>query len=187
MKLKTWFVIIVASLVLGLPLGAKIAKKYGRITYAHGLYYYGPVTPTPTMADSNWTSLPGKIFPYTLSYPKNLNFIQFTNDPHDSVGVGGPQKLVLFVEKINVSPKKFVTDYWQQYSGLSGLKSLKEFQNEAGISGFEASYNYKSDTNSSLDIFLLIPNDQQHLIHLMKGDLKETTFREIVSRFKFND
>jgi len=182
---KTILAIILTAFCLGVPLGIQMAKKYQKTTYAHGLTYFGPVSPTPPAAE--WTTMTGKIYPYQLAYPKSLNLVQFPSDPNDSVGLGGPEKLILFVEKIDSSPKKFVEGYWQRYSGLSGLKSLQEFKNSGGISGIEASYTYKGTSGQSLDIFFMIPKDNQHLIHLMKGDLDEKVFREIVNRFKFND
>lgn len=184
---KQLILIVLIALCLGLPLGRQTAKKYGHTTYAHGLNYYGPVSPTPTLAVSDWISLSGRIFPYLLTYPKSLNLVQFPNDPNDSIGLGGPQKLILFVEKISGSPKEFVTNYWRLYSGLSGLKSLKEFQNPAGITGFEANYTYKGAVGQSTDIFLIIPKDKNHLIHLMKGELEESLFRQIVNRFQYKD
>lgn len=179
---KTLLVIILTAFCLGVPLGIQIAKKYQKTTYAHGLTYFGPASPTPPPAE--WATMAGKIFPYQLAYPKSLNLVQFPNDPNDSVGLGGPEKLILFVEKIDGSPKKFVQDYWQLYSGLAGLKNLQEFTNPQGLNGFEVNYTYKGTSGQSLDIFFMIPKNNQHLIHLMKGELEEKVFREIVDRFE---
>lgn len=197
MKLKELLIIVGLSLALGLPLGRRMAKKYEKTTYAHGLAYFGPhppanvsTTPTAPAIAGEWATIAGKIFPYILAYPKNLNLKQFSNDPNDSIGIEVEQKpavqnLILFVEKIEVVPKKFVENYWQLYSGLAGLKNLKEITNPQGLNGFEASYTYKGTSGQSLDIFFVIPKDAQHLIHLMKGNLDENLFREIVSKFNF--
>jgi hypothetical protein len=183
MKLKELLIIVGLSLALGLSLGGHIAKKYGKMTYAHGLIYFGPISPTPPPTER--ISITGKIFPYILSYPKSLNLVQFPNDQNDSVGIDGPQKLILFVETITPpsGAKEFIGNYWRLYSGLSGLNSIKEFKNGQGMAGLEANYAYKNTAGQSLDIFFIIPNDNRHLVHLMKGEMEESLFREIVSRF----
>lgn len=190
MRVKNLLIIIGVSAVFGLPIGVRVAQKYSRIRHAHGQTYFGPFGATPFDPGWNnqnktaWSTISGKLFNYTLVYPANLNLIQFPDDPNDSVGINGPEKLILFVETPDTEAETFVRQYYRRYSGLSGLKSIKATNTNQNLSGWEASYSYKGSQGASLDIFLKIPKDDKRLIHLMRGDLDEKTFRDIVDKFK---
>ena len=204
MKIHSLILIIISAFILGCPLGCQLAKKYQKITYAHRLTYFGP-QPTPT---SPWQTVQaeikdgrittqGQTFGWQVSFPQELNLKYLPADPHDALGIEKPgkpahQNLVLYVETIaeydsqmQDKPQEFVENYWQFYPGLSGLKQIKELTNENGFQGYWTEYLISNTDSTAVNFFFIIKDNPNRLIHLIKGDLSQEVFNQIINSFEY--
>lgn len=224
---KDLLLVILAAASFGIPLGAQIAQKYSHITFAHGLYYFGPedkvidaaLTPTPLPTSSvknqqtpvsswetakgiekdGWLTITGQIFPYLISVPRDLPAKRYPQDPSDSIGIetatkSAYQNLLLHIEtlssydkKYTGKPRDFANDYWRFFSGLNGIKQIKEIIGKDGQKGYLGLYNIAGTGEYTTDVFFPIPKDNDHLIHLMRGGLAKDTFEKIVQKFEFKN
>lgn len=224
MENKLTPIVVISGLlaaIIGLPLGFSLAKGYARITYAHGLTYFGPENKTTSLTQTDtpktnskgnpigWVPatgiekgdylvLSGKIFPFQITVNKNLGVMRFPNDQSDAIGIKTDTKtanenLLLIVEDMTKYDKAFsgkidlfVQKYWTYYSGLSGIKEISDFTNN-GVTGFKALYQVKGSDNFTTNVFVGLPGKEDYVVHLIKGDLSNKDFSDIVNSFTIKE
>ena len=148
-------------------------------------------------ADANtpWIPWQGTVYPYRFSYPQTLTLTGFPNDPMDSVGIswGGRKaqdtillnvidlsKNTAFEPFIKKTKKEFVNSYWKQFSGLTGVESIREFTNKKGLKGYKTRFINSSGQTPNLDIFFEVPKSPNLVIRIANGIVDPTLFDMIV-------
>lgn len=201
-------------IILGMVVyaGYLYAKKYGtKITLPGGQTYLGqeapestdlanpPTAPLRFTAEPEvpWTELKGKTYPYTFEYPETLSLGVFPNDPNDSVAIiwgNIPPERNIFLNIENVSSRNpayvgnlesFARNWWQFFSGLSGLRSIESFTSAYGLTGYRAVYTNTVGQSPNIDVFFAIPNNSNKVIHLANGILDPAIFERIVASLRY--
>jgi len=158
----------------------------------------GKFTVTET---TQWSDHKGKTYPFTFSYPSSLAISTFPSDITDSVGFSWgnttPQANILFrVSDINKvepgmvkyigKPYEYAKNWWTQYSGgLKGVKSLVEFTNSKGMTGYRVRFINQSDQSPNEDIFFAVPNRPDLMVRFGNGLLDQAVFDRIVDSFSW--
>jgi len=146
-------------------------------------------------AKTKWIIWEGKTYAYRFSYPETLPLSGFPNDPNDSVGISWngkkPAENILinvidlsknttFVPYAKKPKKEFVSNWWKQFSGLTGVSPIAEFTNKKGLKGYKARFINTEGETPNLDVFFEVPNDPTRMIRIANGILDETVFDTIV-------
>jgi hypothetical protein len=146
-------------------------------------------------AKTPWNIWKGKTFPYQFSYPDTLTLTGFPNDPMDSAGIswGGrkPQENILinvidlstnktFEPYIKKSKQEFVSNWWKQFSGLTGVSPITDFTNKKGLKGYKARFINSAGQTPNLDVFFEVPKNPNLIIRIANGILDPTLFDAIV-------
>lgn len=201
--------IVVAAVIGIIILGAisyagySYSRKKAGVTLPGGKTYLGP-TPTAVAqqkqydvftVDPNtpWENHYGKLFPFAFSYPTTLPLVVYTGDPADTVSISWnnipPQNNVLIdvqqvsrfdAKYINLPKEQYVKDWWKQFSGLKGLKSLTPFTNAQGLKGYRARYMDYSDQAPIDNVFFEVPNNPKLIIHLANGILDAPIYERVI-------
>lgn len=183
--------------------GYKYSQKKAGVTLPGGVTYLGPTpqgqpqpnVPSTFTVDQNvqWNTMGGKTYNYAFSYPVTLPLVVYTGDPTDTVSIAWgtipPQQNVLakvfqiadFNSKYVSLPKEqYVNDWWQQYSGLKGVKSVTPFTNASGMKGYRARYIDYADQAAVDNVFFEVPNNPNVMLHFANGILDPLVFERIV-------
>lgn len=156
-----------------------------------------PIINGPFTADTQtpWKTWSGRTFPYHFSYPQTLTLADFPGDASDSVGIswGGrkPQENILISimdlskttenqQYVKKSKKDFVSNWWKQFSGLTGVSKIEEFTNSKGLSGYKTRFINTQGQTPNLDVFFEVPKKPELVIRIANGLIDPTTFDKIV-------
>lgn len=149
-------------------------------------------------SDVQWMVLKGKTYPYAFSYPQTLSLSVFPNDPSDSVAINwgniNPSfNILLNIEKITDrgqeyagKPEEYARNWWKAFSGLKGVVAVDKFTNTNGLTGYKAVYLNSLNQSPNVDVFLVMPYDQNLVIHLANGVLDPGIFNRIVDSVKYS-
>ena len=144
---------------------------------------------------TKWRVWENSTAPFRFSHPDTLILTGFSSPETESVGIewnGKKASENILISSINLSinplygpyikkPKKeFVNFWWQQFSGLTGVKTITEFTNKKGLKGYRAQFiNTKGETPNT-DIFFEIPTSPNRIIRIANGILDQDVFNKIV-------
>ena len=143
-----------------------------------------------------WITYQQPEYSYSFSYPQTLPLFKFT-DPAFSVGIKwndvDPKYNILSdQESIKVKDAKssgnmeqFVNNWWQSFSGLTGVKTVTRFTNTNGLTGYRAIYVNKAGETPNVDIFFANPDNPDSVVHFANGMLDSTVFDRIIDSIKF--
>lgn len=177
-------------------------RKSGNIALPGGVTYLGdspevqpPTAPLRFTADPSvsWTTFIGKEYPYSFSFPSTLPLVFFPGDANDPVGIvwgniPAQQNLLLNMENLgekdgnyeNQPKRKYVEEWYTQFSGLNGVDSITEFTNVNGLKGYKAQYNTPGGVSPTVNIFFEVPGRNDLIIHMANGSLDPGIFDKIV-------
>lgn len=83
----------------------------------------------------------------------------------------------------NLKGKAYVENYWRQYPGLAGVKSVEPIVNGKGVDGWKAIYKI-GDKDGNQEIFFELGKDSGNFVHFTKGIFSQQVFDNIVGTFK---
>ena len=211
-KIILGLAVAILILVVVVFVGYRYAQQYGaKLSLPSGQTYLGeegtdqedfnnpPTAPKmfTVSPDTPWEEYRGAIYPYSFKYPETLTLNIFPDDPNDSVAIvwGNilPQRNVLLnVENIpNRDPQyvgkieEYARNWWQFFSGLTGLKSIEKFTNTAGMTGYKAFYTNQAGESVNTDVFFGIPGDPNRVLHIANGILDPEVFDRIVDSLDY--
>lgn len=204
-------VVVLTGITIGAYNYAK--KRSSTVVLPGGTTYLGPsqeqaaappqANPGPSKftIDPNtpWKTVSGNYYPFSFSYPETLVLVIFPNDKTDSVAVSfnnipAQQNLIFRAVDINIiepdlkeyinKPKiEYVKNWWKQYSGLKGAKSIDQFVNAKGMTGYKALYITQGGDTPNMDVFFEIPNKPNMMIWFSRSILDQTVFDRIIDSF----
>jgi len=161
----------------------QISGRQGTIIIPAGNTYLGPTVQT----------IKGHVYPYTMSVPATLTLTTFPNDPYDMYAIMGndPSSNVLIgvddlsknttrSQFINQPKTVYINNWWKQFGGLTGVKSIEPFTNSKGLKGYTVKFLNTANESPNLDIFFEVPDKPQYVIHLSNGTLDPSVFTKIV-------
>lgn len=185
-------VVTVIGILLVLVEYHRISGRQGAIVIPAGYNYLGP-SPTPVTGDTQWRSMKGHIYPYTMSVPAALSLTTFPNDPYDMyalmgsdpasnvlIGVDDLSKNSTRSQFTNQPKTAYINQWWKQFNILTGVKSIEPFTDSKGLKGYKVKFLTATGESSSLDIFFEVPDKPQYVIHLSNGSLDPAVFAKIV-------
>ena len=159
----------------------------------------GTFTADDTIAWKTWS---GTVFPYRFSYPQTLPLQSFQNDPLDSVGIvwgklPANQNILLSVITLSsntasapyaAKPKiEFVQNWWKEFPGLKGVKTIEPFTNRKGLKGYKARFINSEGKTPNLDIFFEVPENPKLIIRVANGILDDPVFEKIVESVEWKN
>ena len=185
-------VVLVLFLAVVFFLYSWVSKKNkGEVVFPSGINYTGnetsPAPPQPLRPTYDWDKLGGSSDwanftspkgQYTFQYPKGIIPLIFPGDANDSVtfdvsNIPAQFNLMGLMERVSNYDKKmvgdqesFVNNYWRFFGGLKGVNKAEEFTNEKGLKGWKASYVNKSNVVTSDNYFLVVPGDDDRILHI---------------------
>lgn len=200
------FLLLVAGVYLWV-----VKKNKGQVIFPAGINYLAPQTTSPGTftylydftklgQSTDWTTLKGKIYPFSFQYPKAMAPLTFTGDKTDAVAfkisqIPPEQSLIFVMETISErdktlvdKPEEYVRNYWKFFSGLKALKKISDFTNEKGLVGYKASYMTKANTITNDYYFFKIEGDSDHLLHfsnIFPAD-GQTLFTRMLNSLEYN-
>lgn len=205
--------LIIGSVVLGgvVYAGYLYTQKYGvNLTLPRGQTYLGkgsgfeelinpPTAPQRFTAgpDVQWIELKGRIYNYSLNYPETLILSIFPGDPSDSVAISWgniPPERNIFLNVENIPDRdpayigkveEYARNWWQFFSGLTGIRSLEKITTTSGLTGYKAIYINTADQSPNVDIFFAIPGDPNKVIHIANGVLDTVIFNRIIDSLRW--
>ncbi|OGG14485.1 hypothetical protein A2875_02080 [Candidatus Gottesmanbacteria bacterium RIFCSPHIGHO2_01_FULL_46_14] len=186
-------VLVMTAAILLLTIGTIVAfesakRRTPTIVLPGGITYLGPSPlAAPVPPADEWVTYQGKLFPYSFSYPKSLSLGVFPNDPFDSVtiywGNTNPQEnLLLRVEKRSPAATpiiEYARDWWKQYN-WSGVKSVEQFKNSKGLTGYRAKYIDSTGKTPYDNIFFEVPGKPELVIWMSGKLLDQETFDRLI-------
>ena len=183
-------ILVVFLLIVGGVIYMVSKKTKGSQVFPAGINYLSPTNVEEAkpvllydfakLAEStDWLTYKGKIFSYSLQYPKTLTPLTFPNDKMDAVTfkvnqMPPEQSLLLSIETISSrdktlvgKPEEFIRSYWKYFSGLKGLNKIEPVTNEKGLKGFKATYIIKANNSITGDsYFYMIEGNDDNLIRV---------------------
>ncbi len=174
----------------------QISGRSGTIIIPAGNTYLGPsntAAPQPTANDSVWYTVQGHIYPYTFSAPPNIALTTFPNDPYDMYALAGndsSSNVLIGLDNLekNTSRSQYITQqktvyinqWWKQFGGLTGVKSIEPFTNRNGLKGYKVKFLNSAGQSPNLDVFFEVPDHPEYVIHLSNGILDPVVFTKII-------
>jgi hypothetical protein len=210
--LKVGVIAVIAVLVLtGITVGAyQYAKKRSSATVLPGgTTYLGPGNAEPTKppavlsaftadAGVTWSTFTGKNHPFSFSYPATLPTVVFPNDVTDSVAISWnnvPPQNNIFFRVINIpqtepkmtefigQPMEYAKNWWKQWGGLKGVKSVEEFTNAKSMVGYRVKFINTADQTPNEDVFFPVPTDKNLMVRFANGPIDKEIFDRITDSF----
>lgn len=143
-----------------------------------------------------WVTVKGNKYPYSFEAPSSLKLvplskdqydiyaISINNQPPDSnvlIGVDDLRRTDALKKYIPISKRTYVEEWWKQYGGLKGIKTIMEFENSKGTKGYRAKY-IGSPTD---DVFFEV-GEPHFVIHMAGGVLDPAVFDAIIDSVSWN-
>lgn len=206
--------VILVVFLIGLSFLNSFANKKDKseVVFPAGVNYLGDgnqaegeVAPTQApnldfdalVQSQDWVELVGRQYAYSFQYPRGLTPLFFPNDPNDSVtfqvgNIPAELNIMFVVETVSSRDRQyvgnlqgFVSNYWRFFGGLSGVQSVEPFTNDNGLKGYRAVYTTKTGEPTTAHIFLAIPDDADHVLHVANIFPSETLFDRIVNSVNY--
>jgi len=187
--------VLTGALILGAIVygGYKYSQKRGgRLALPRSM----PQTTKPpeVTAETPFVDFTNDKYGFSFKYPKTIELVEFPNNawgfawgdilPQYNLLVNVDLEASRSAEMRKLSVLDYTGNYWRQFPGLKGLKSIESFTNDQGVKGVKAIYINIADQTPNLDVFFAIPNSKD-LIHFANGFLEREIFDRIVNSFKF--
>lgn len=204
--------ILIVFLVLVFGVYKWVSGKKGAVVFPAGLNYTGGENSQQTksnarpnydwakmVAAADWKSFQSPLKQYKFQHPGELIPLIFPGDVNDSVtfdvsDIPVQFNLMVTVEAISYydsdmvgSHEEFVRNYWRFFSGLASLAAIESFQNEKGLLGYKVTYNTKGTGGTREGYFLIIPGQDDKIIHITNIFPKEaeSLFMRILNSLEY--
>lgn len=118
----------------------------------------------------------------TVTYPNGIGFTWKTLKSNTNLFISYEPAAARSGNFKTMTGEEYPKNYWKQYGGLTGLKSLVEYKNKAGLKGWQAVYFYGPDT-PTIDTFFEDPKAPGDFVHLSKGVLADDVYNTILDSF----
>lgn len=139
--------------------------------------------------DTKWTTVKNPTRGVKFDFPEDLKLTPFTN------GYGfawrtipGASNLAVSFDLAALRSGNFKTmkgqdypqNYWKQYNGLTGVKSLVPYTTKNNVSGWQAVYYYYTNDTPTLDTFFEDPTSPGDFVHFSKGVLSDEVYKKVM-------
>lgn len=152
-------------------------------------------------ANVPWNQFKSKVYGYTFNYPSTLSLITFPNDNTDAAAFSWgnipPQNNIMarvadlnktevqMSAYINRPKLEYAKNWYKQFSGLKGVKSVEPFTNSKGMKGYKTKFINLSNETPNDDIFFEIPGRPELMVRFGNGYLETEIFNKIVDSFSW--
>lgn len=145
--------------------------------------------------NTNWREMKGEQYPYMFLAPETLSLVRLADNPYDIYAISwnniNPNSNVLigvdnlhnnehFKEFIHQPKVEYVKNWWKQFGGLIGVKSITTFTNSNGLKGYKVKYIGSEGPVEFDDVFFEVESEPHIVIHLSNIVLDNTVFDRIV-------
>lgn len=153
--------------------------------------YYIKCDPYKPSAATKWTvyrdpghgvefSIPSDL--KTSTYPNGLGFPWRTLNPQSNLLVSYEPASSRAPAFKGLTGEDYPKNYWKQFVGLTGLKSIQAYTNKGGVKGWQAIYLYGTDT-PTIDTFFEDPSSPGDYVHFSKGVLSDEVYNTLLDSF----
>lgn len=150
----------------------------------------------PIKFDSGATLVPHTNTEYNFSFNhhSNIELVPFPNGvgiPHKEIS---PQNNLLYSvdlaanrsgELSSVTGEDYVRNYWRQYPGLAGIKSLEAITNSNSAKGYKAVYLIGDGREGKQEVFFELGDGTGNFVHFTSGILDQKIYDTIIGSFKY--
>lgn len=155
--------------------------------------YYIKCDPYRVSAETKWVTEKDPIHGVTLSVPSDLKTTKYPN------GIGFPWRTIQSATNLLISfepssvrsgnykamiGEDYPKNYWKQFGGLSGLKTITPFTNKLGVTGWQAVFFYGTET-PTIDTFFEDPKVPGDFVHFSKGVLADDVYSVVLDSFNW--
>lgn len=88
-------------------------------------------------------------------------------------------------ELSKLTGEDYVRNYWRQYSGLTGIKSLETITNNNGNKAYKAVYIIGGAQEGNQEIFFELGEKTGNFVHFTRGILDQPLYDSIINSFKY--
>jgi hypothetical protein len=143
--------------------------------------------------DTKWSVYTNPVRGTKFEFPTDLKLTNFTNGYAYnwrtlSTSSGLAVSYDLAVSRGGVYKTMIAGDYpknyWKQYPGLTGVKSVDAYTTIKEIKGWQAIYQYGADT-PTIDTFFEDPTAPGDYIHFSKGVLSDEVYKKVLDSFEW--
>ena len=182
-----------------LPSGYPVAQQAGQIDCskprdaAVNIWdYYGKCDLFSVDASTKWNPEVNDEFGFEFSLPETAKVSRYKNGMGLEYKEFQPSWNLLYSVDLassrsgefkSLTGKNYVENYWRQYPGLTGLKSVETIVNGLGTEGWKAIYKI-GNQDGNTEMFFELGKDSGNYIHFTKGILSQPVFDNIVGTFK---
>jgi hypothetical protein len=89
------------------------------------------------------------------------------------------------VQYISQPKIEYVQNWWTQWSGLKGVKSLEQFTNSKGMKGYKVKFINTAGESPNDDVFFEVPGRSDLMVRFGNGYLDKPVFDRIVDSFNW--
>ncbi|KKT72784.1 MAG: hypothetical protein UW69_C0081G0005 [Microgenomates group bacterium GW2011_GWA2_44_7] len=144
--------------------------------------------------DTKWTTVKNPLKGTQFDFPEELKLLPYTNGYNFAwrtlPAAGG---LVISHDASSLRSGNFKTmkgeeypkNYWKQYNGLTGVKSVTPYTTKNSVSGWQAVYIYFGTDTPTLDTFFEDPAVPGDFMHFSKGVLSDEVYKKVMDSFKW--
>lgn len=160
--------------------------------------YYIRCDPFTAAPNETWVTYTDPDYGFSISLPESLDVIPYGKDlgvAYKELAPFASSNLLYIIDLADIRSGEFVTmglveyanNYWQQYSGLTGIQSAESFTNVNGLRGMRAVYINSQGETPSTEVFFEFPDRPGNFVHLASGVLEPSVFDRIVDSFRFGE
>jgi len=154
--------------------------------------YYKICDPFKVGPENKWVVYTDPQYKFTMLLPEGMPHQNFNN------GLGlaykefdPPRNLIYSVDNAvdrqgdfkNYTGQQYVENYWKQYPGLNGIKSLEPIINGKGIPGWKAIY-LIGEKAGNQEIFFELGEGTGNFVHFTSGILDQPVYDNIVGTYE---
>ncbi len=156
--------------------------------------YYNKCDKIKLGADGKLQPLPNDKYRFSVLAPNNIKYVNLSNglfivykdiapniNPLYTLDLASSRSGELAILK----GEDYVRNYWRQYPGLTGLKSLESIVNGSGAVGYKAVYIIGGTKEGNQEIFFELGNKTGDFVHFTPGILDPQLYDTIIGSFQY--
>lgn len=153
--------------------------------------YYSKCDQLSVKPDAKWVIYKDPAYQFEFNIPEGAPVQKFTNGLGLAYKEFDPTINLIYSYDFaanrggifkTMTGKTYVENYWKQYPGLTGIKTLEPIVNGKGIKGWKAVY-LIGNKEGNTEIFFELGESTGNYVHFTKGILSQPVFDNIIGTF----
>ncbi len=155
--------------------------------------YYTKCDPIKFDATAKLTTHTNDKYDFSFQIPDNIQVVPFPNGLGiEYKDIPASSNLLYSIDLASARAGEFgtltgedyVRNYWRQYPGLAGLKSIEKIGNANKLEGYKAVYLIGSGKEGKQEVFFELGGTTGNFVHFTSGILDKAIFDTVIGSFK---